>query len=161
MCETFLCSNPQRSLDSGQASGRHQAAPRPTASLPASLVGGAGPTPSNLPSYDQCVPEDSPSWVGVGVAGGGVEADGGEEVIDENDRIAMQEAEDERLAREMLQKEDDEVGVGGGGGWGGEAENERLSREMLRKGGGGGRGVEERGREGTRGRQKTRDSRRR
>ena len=113
-CVTFLLSNPQRSLDSGLASGRQQAAPRPTASLPASMVGGAGSTPSTLPSYDQCVPEDSPSWMGAGVAGGGVEADGGEEVIDENDRMAMQEAEDERLAREMLQKEDDDVRRGEG-----------------------------------------------
>ena len=29
--------------------------------------------------------------------------------MDENERIALQEAEDERMAREMMQKEEDEV----------------------------------------------------
>lgn len=60
-----------------------------------------GPAPMLLPSYDQCIP-DGYDWS----AGGG----GEEPVMDENERIALQEAEDERLAREMLQKEDDEVG---------------------------------------------------
>lgn len=45
--------------------------------------------------------------MGAGVSGG-AEADGGG-VMDENDRIALQEAEDERIAREMLQKEENEV----------------------------------------------------
>ena len=122
----FLYSNPQRSLDSGLASGRQQAPPRPTASLPASLVGGGSSTPSTLPSYDQCVPEDSPSWVGVGTTGTRIEADGSEEVMDENDRIAMQEAEDERLAREMLQKEEDEVSRGTSWGRGGGLRSKML-----------------------------------
>lgn len=73
-----------------------------TSSLPATL-GGAPITPPpqpDLPSYDQCIPSEDFSW-----SGGGVE----EPQMDENERIALQEAEDERLAREMMQSEDSEV----------------------------------------------------
>ncbi len=54
-----------------------------------------------LPSYDQCIPDDE----GYGMPGEEEE----EVMMDENERIALQEAEDERLAREMMQREDDEV----------------------------------------------------
>ena len=50
-----------------------------------------------LPSYSQCVPDSY----------GPDEGDGG--IIDENERISLQEAEDERLARAMMQQDDEEV----------------------------------------------------
>ena len=95
--------------------------PLVSASLPPNLGGGrqqlqqrapAPPPPPDLvglPSYDQVVP-DGMRPVGVNWAGQGEEEEE-EEVIDENERIALQEAEDERIAREMMQKEEDEVCV--------------------------------------------------
>ena len=82
-----------------------------------------------LPSYDQCVPNGSSP----------VLADGdGEVVIDENERIALQEAEDERLAREMLQKEEDEVRRSGE--W--EGRGRKWERRERKVGEGSGKGRE-------------------
>lgn len=95
-----------------------------TSSLPATL-GGAPITPPpqpDLPSYDQCIPSEDFSWSG---GGGGVE----EPQMDENERIALQEAEDERLAREMMQSEDNEVR--GGRREGGEEGGGREGKEGV------------------------------
>jgi len=61
-----------------------------------------------LPSYDQVVPDGMRP---IGTDWAGEEEEEEEEVIDENERVALQEAEDERIAREMMQKEEDEVCV--------------------------------------------------
>lgn len=91
----------QRSLDAGATGQQRVQDPRTvTSSLPATLRAAPPPptglAPMHLPSYDQCVP-DGYSW-----------DDGEEPQMDENERVALQEVEDERLAREMLQKEEDE-----------------------------------------------------
>ena len=49
------------------------------------------------------MPDGPPEWEAE------PNGEGEEQVMDENERIALQEAEDERIAREMLQKEEDEV----------------------------------------------------
>ena len=83
------------------------------------------PVPSGLmglPTYDQAVPEGMQPSV--------EEEEEEEEVMDENERVALQEAEDERIAREMMQREDDEVSwhvVGGKE----EGEKEMKRKEMI------------------------------
>ena len=79
-----------------------------TSSLPTNLGApqGAKPAPQ-LPSYTQCVP-DGYEWEGE--EGQGQEEEG---QMDENERIALQEAEDERIARELMQNEESEVREGG------------------------------------------------
>lgn len=83
--------------------------PSVTSSLPANLgTQKASPTPQ-LPSYNQCVPDGFTWSEGPGQGEelwGGAEEDG---PMDENERIALQEAEDERMARELMQKEESEV----------------------------------------------------
>ena len=81
-----------------------------------------------LPTYDQVVPEGMRSSV--------EEEEEEEEVaMDENERVALQEAEDERIAREMMQREDDEVSrhVIGGKEEGEKEIDEKEGNEMRRR----------------------------
>ena len=59
------------------------------------LVSSPPPSAVELPSYDQVMPD----------GGGGGGDDDDEPVMDENERIALQEQEDERMAREMFERE--------------------------------------------------------
>ena len=84
---TIYCTSDYNSLlsftvDFGRQGSRGSSA---TSSLTSSIPGGDA---FQLPSYDD-------------IAGGGKEEEEEEVVMDENERIALQEAEDERMARQL------------------------------------------------------------